>query len=85
VEDLQNFERKDRMAIILKDMINKGKITRLESCKYCLDAKGRPKPIWPDDMKHTRKMEDGSYMCGVCQIEMLLKLNNSQVGLSKLL
>jgi hypothetical protein len=68
--------RKNRMTIILKDMTNKdkGKITRLESCKYCLDAKGRPKLIWPEQMEHTRKMEDGSYMCGVCITKRLLKL-----------
>src|SRR5215204_5012699 len=67
------------MTIILRDITNKGKgkgeITRLESCKYCTDYKGDPKPIMPENMKHARKMEDGSYMCGVCQVERLLKLN----------
>jgi hypothetical protein len=61
------------MPNILRDM-RTGKITKIEMCKYCLDAKGRPKPIWPDDMKHARKMEDGSYMCGYCINERLLKL-----------
>jgi hypothetical protein len=49
-------------------------IIRIESCKYCLDKKGRPKPIWPEDMKYARKMQ-GSYMCGYCINERLLKLN----------
>jgi hypothetical protein len=54
------------MTIILKDITNEGKITRLESCKYCLDKQGRPKPIWSDDMKHAKKMGDGMWMCGYC-------------------
>ena len=53
-------------------------IERIQSCSYCVDKRGRPKPIWPEDMKHARKMEDGSYMCGYCMTERLLKLNNSE-------
>ena len=48
-------------------------IMKIETCKYCLDKTGRPKPIWPEDMKHARKMTDGSYMCGVCIYDRLLK------------
>ena len=44
-------------------------------CHYCLDYKGDPKPIFQEDMKHARKMEDGSYMCRYCQIERMLRLN----------
>ena len=55
-------------------------IMKIETCKYCLDYKGRPKPIWPEDMKHARKMEDGSYMCGKCILEELLKLNGHFSG-----
>ena len=55
-------------------------IIRIESCKYCLDKKGRPKPIWPEDMKHARKMGDGSWMCGYCVAERLLKLNGHKVA-----
>ena len=47
-------------------------------CKYCTDYKGDPKPIMPEDMKHARRMEDGSYMRGYCMTERLLKLNNSE-------
>ena len=50
-------------------------IKHIESCKYCLDKKGRPKPIWHEDMKHARRMPDGSYKCQKCQIIDLLKLN----------
>lgn len=50
-------------------------LKKIESCPFCLDDKGRPKPIWPEDMKHARKMEDGSYMCKYCIQERLLKLN----------
>jgi hypothetical protein len=55
-------------------------IKKIVSCKYCLDDKGRPKPIWPDDMKHAKKMDDGSWKCGVCIAESLLKLNDSTRG-----
>jgi hypothetical protein len=50
-------------------------IKRIESCKYCLDKKGRPKPIWPEDLINARKMPDGSYKCQKCQVIDLLKLN----------
>ena len=47
------------MTNILRDVDgNSGKI---EMYKYCLDKKGRPKPIWPEDMKHAKKMDDGSW------------------------
>lgn len=52
-------------------------IKHIERCKYCLDKTGRPKLIWPEDMKHARKMEDGSYKCGKCQIMDLLRLNGA--------
>jgi hypothetical protein len=69
------------MTIILRDMTNKGKdkgkISRIELCKYCVDYRGRPKPIMPEQMKHARKMGDGSFMCGVCITERLLKLSRS--------
>ena len=58
--------------------IDRGKRYKIEMCKYCTDYKGRPKPIMPEDMKHARRMEDGSYMCGYCMTDRLLKLNNSQ-------
>ena len=55
-------------------------IKRIESCKYCLDKTGRPKPIWPEDMKYAKKMSDGSYMCGYCQVERLLRLNGQRAS-----
>jgi hypothetical protein len=45
---------------------------------YCVDHKGDAKPIFPEDMKHARKMEDGSYMCKICQIERMLRLNGME-------
>jgi hypothetical protein len=57
-----------------------GKRYKIEMCKYCTDYKGRPKPILPEDMKHARKMEDGSYMCKYCHTERLLKLNKGRVS-----
>jgi hypothetical protein len=53
-------------------------IIKIESCKYCLDKKGRPKPIL--DMENAHRMEDGSWMCGVCISERLLKLNGHFAG-----
>ena len=54
-----------------------GKRYKIEMCKYCLDYKGQPKPILPEDMKHEKKMQDGSWMCGYCINERLLKLSDS--------
>ena len=56
-------------------LIDHGKRYKIEMCKYCTDYKGDPMPIFPEDMKHARRMEDGSYKCGVCFIKELLKLN----------
>ena len=42
-----------------------GKRYKIEMCKYCLDYKGQPKPILPEDMKHARKMSDGYYVQGL--------------------
>ena len=56
-------------------LIDRGKRYKIEMCKYCTDYKGDPKPIMPEDMKHARRMEDGSYKCGKCQIIELLRLN----------
>ena len=56
-------------------LIDRGKRYKIEMCKYCTDYKGDPKPIMPEDMKHARRMEDGSHKCGKCQIIELLKLN----------
>jgi hypothetical protein len=50
-------------------------LKKIVTCPYCLDYKGDPKPIFPEDMKHARKMEDGSYMCKYCQVERMLRLN----------
>jgi hypothetical protein len=50
-------------------------LKKIVSCKYCLDYKGDPKPIFPKDMKYAKRMEDGTYMCRVCIFEKLLKLN----------
>jgi hypothetical protein len=54
-------------------------LKKIVSCKYCLDYKGDPKPIFPDDMKHAKRMEDGSYMCRYCQVERMLRLNGHNV------
>jgi len=50
-------------------------LKHIKTCKYCLDYKGHPKPIAPEDMKHASRMPDGSYKCGVCILADLLKLN----------
>jgi hypothetical protein len=50
-------------------------LKKIETCKYCLDYKGDPKPIFPEDMKYARRMADGSYKCRLCIIGDLLKLN----------
>jgi hypothetical protein len=55
------------MTNILKD--NKGNTFRIETCKYCTDYKGKPKPILPEDMSKAIRMPDGSYKCEPCQIE----------------
>jgi hypothetical protein len=44
-------------------------IKYIVSCKYCLDYKGQPKPIIPEDMPSAIRMPDGSYKCEPCQIE----------------
>ena len=54
---------------ILRD--NKGTMFRIETCKYCTNYKGRPKPILPEDMWGAKKMTDGSYKCLTCQTEEL--------------
>jgi hypothetical protein len=54
---------------ILRD--NKGNMFRIETCNYCTDYKGRPKPILPGDMWGAKKMTDGSYKCLTCQTEEL--------------
>ncbi len=60
---------------ILRDMTGGGNKTRgeryfIRTCKYCLDYKGAPKPIMPDDML-MRRESDGSYRCGVCVSEQV--------------
>jgi hypothetical protein len=55
------------MVNILKD--NKGNSFRVETCKYCLDPRGKPKIILPEDMASAIKMPDGSWKCEPCQIE----------------
>jgi hypothetical protein len=55
------------MTNILKD--NKGNTYRIQTCKYCTDYKGRPKPVLPEDMQDAKKMPDGSYKCLTCQTE----------------
>ena len=55
------------MTSIFKD--NKGNTYRIETCKYCTDYKGRPKPILPEDIRDAKKMPDGSYKCLTCQTE----------------
>jgi hypothetical protein len=55
------------MTNILKD--NKGNTYRIQTCKYCIDYKGEPKPIPPEDMWGAKKMPDGSYKCLTCQTE----------------
>jgi hypothetical protein len=55
------------MTNILRD--NKGNRDRIETCKYCTDYKGNPKPILPEDMSRAIRMPDGSYKCEPCQIE----------------
>jgi hypothetical protein len=52
---------------ILRD--NKGNTYRIETCKYCTDYKGQPKPILPEDLPRAIRMPDGSYKCEPCQIE----------------
>jgi hypothetical protein len=55
------------MTNILRD--NKGNTYRIETCKYCTDYKGQPKPILPEDMSRAIRMPDGSYKCESSQIE----------------
>jgi hypothetical protein len=55
------------MTNILKD--NKGNAFRIETCRFCTDYKGDPKPILPEDMSRAIRMPDGSYKCEPCQIE----------------
>jgi hypothetical protein len=55
------------MVSILKD--NKGNTYRIETCKYCTDYKGNPKPIMPEDLSRAIRMPDDSYKCESCQIE----------------
>ena len=47
----------------------KGGIFHVETCKYCKNYKGDPKPILPEDMWGAKKMSDGSYKCLTCQTE----------------
>jgi hypothetical protein len=54
---------------ILRD--NKGTMFRIETCKYCTNYKGQPKPILPEDMWGAKKMTDASYKCLTCQTEEL--------------
>jgi hypothetical protein len=54
---------------ILRD--NKGTMFRIETCKYCTNYKGQPKPILPEDIWGAKKMTDGSYKCLTCQTEEL--------------
>jgi hypothetical protein len=42
---------------------------KIQTCKYCTDYKGDPKPILPENMSSAIRMPDGSYKCEVCQIE----------------
>jgi hypothetical protein len=55
------------MINLLKD--NKGNTLRVETCKYCLDPRGKPKIILPEDLPSAIRMPDGSYKCEPCQIE----------------
>jgi hypothetical protein len=55
------------MTNILKD--NKGNALRVKTCKYCLDPRGKPKLILPEDLPRAIRMPDGSYKCESCQIE----------------
>ena len=45
-----------------------------KSCKYCLDYKGQPKPIAPENLYLAKRMPDGSFKCQTCQIEELKKM-----------
>jgi hypothetical protein len=38
----------------------KAPIYRIKTCKYCLDYKGQPKPILPEDLPSAIRMPDGS-------------------------
>jgi hypothetical protein len=53
------------MVNILKD--SRGNTYRIETCKYCTDYKGQPKPILPEEMSSA--MPDCSYKCEPCQID----------------
>jgi hypothetical protein len=55
------------MINLLKDY--KGNTLRVETCKYCLDPRGKPKIILPEDLPSAIRMPDGSYKCEPCQIE----------------
>jgi hypothetical protein len=44
-------------------------LKKIVTCPYCLDYKGDPKPILQEDMKHARRMEDGSYMCNIARLK----------------
>jgi hypothetical protein len=50
---------------------------KIEYCKYCTDFRGRPKPIFPEQIKTAKKMKDG-WMCRYCQMESLLKLSSGR-------
>jgi hypothetical protein len=50
-------------------------LEKIEVCPYCVDYKGDPKPIFLEDMKLAKKMLDGTYMCRMCLIDRMLKLN----------
>jgi hypothetical protein len=44
------------MVNILRD--NKGNRYRIETCKYCTDYIGDPKPILPEDMSRAMRMPE---------------------------
>lgn len=44
---------------------------KIETCKYCTDYKGDPKPISPEKLAEAKKMPDGSFKCITCQEEEL--------------
>lgn len=46
-------------------------LQRVKSCKFCLDFKGQPKPISPENFYRAKRMPDGSFKCHICQEEEL--------------
>jgi hypothetical protein len=55
------------MTSILKD--NKGSIYHFQTCKYCTDYKGRPKPMFPEDMNHARKIKTVDICAGIARLK----------------